>query len=246
MGRQLPKLPRQDDLLRPPSKALWAAELPRAAWAVASLIRQQRALRAGPRGDGAPVMILPGLFNSDRSNFVLRRHLAALGHDARGWEFGRNLGARTIGAEGQRLIERVDGLAQETGRPVALVGVSLGGIMARLVAHRRPDLVRHVVTVSSPYAGDARATNVWRAFEWFTGERLADPIVAARSAELALPLPVPGTAIWSRSDGLVNGLICRGSDEPDCRAVEIRSSHLGVQLRPDVLRIVADVLAVPA
>lgn len=228
---------------RPPSKALWAAELPRAAWGVASLIRQRRVLRAGPRGDGAPVMILPGLFNSDRSNFALRRHLAALGHDARGWGFGRNLGVRTIGPDGARLIARIEALAAETGQPVALVGVSLGGIMARLVAHRRPDLVRQVVTVASPYAGDARATNVWRAFEWVTGERLTDPAVADRSAELAKPLPVPATAIWSRSDGLVNGLICHAPDEANCRAVEIRSSHLGVQLRPDVLRIVAEVLA---
>lgn len=229
--------------LRPPSKALWAAELPRAAWAVASLIRQRRALRTGPRGDGAPVMLLPGLFNADRSNFALRRHLNALGHDAHGWGLGRNLGVRSIGPDGERLIERVAALAKTSGQPVALVGVSLGGIMARLVAHRRPELVRQVVTVASPYAGDARATNVWRAFEWMTGERLADPVVQARSAELARPLPVPATAIWSRSDGLVNGAICHAPDEPNCRAVEIRSNHLGVQLRPDVLRIVAETLA---
>ena len=99
--------------------------------------------------------------------------------------------------------------------------------------------------MASPYAGDARATNVWRAFEWFTGERLADPAVQARSAELARPLPVPATAIWSRSDGLVNGLICHAPDEANCRTVEIRSSHLGVQLRPEVLRIVAEALADP-
>lgn len=188
-------------------------------------------------------MLLPGLFNTDRSNAILRRHLGRLGHDAHGWELGRNLGARTIGRDGHRLIARVAALADRTGEPVALVGVSLGGMMARLIAHRRPDLVRQVVTVASPYAGDPRATNVWRAFEWMTGERLSDPAVVARSAEIARPLPVPATAIWSRSDGLVNGLICHAADEPGCRAVEIRSSHLGVQIRPDVLRIVAEALA---
>lgn len=188
-------------------------------------------------------MLLPGLFNTDRSNAILRRHLGRLGHDAHGWELGRNLGARTIGRDGHRLIARVAALADRIGEPVALVGVSLGGMMARLIAHRRPDLVRQVVTVASPYAGDPRATNVWRAFEWMTGERLSDPTVIARSAEIARPLPVPATAIWSRSDGLVNGLICHAADEPGCRAVEIRSSHLGVQIRPDVLRIVAEALA---
>ena len=228
---------------RPPSKALWAAELPRAAWSIVDLIRQRRTLHIGPRGDGRPVMLLPGLFNTDRSTAVLRRHLIALGHDAQGWGLGRNQGAKTIGVDGARLIASVETLVEATGEQVALVGVSLGGIMARLVARRRPDLVRHVITVASPYAGDGRATNVWRAFEWVTGERLADPLVQARSAELARPLPVPSTALWSRSDGLVNGLICHAQDDANCRTIEIRSSHLGVQLRPQVLRIVAAALA---
>ncbi len=124
------------------------------------------------------------------------------------------------------------------------MGVSLGGMMARLVAQRLPDLVRHVVTVASPYAGDGRATNVWRAFEWITGERLSDPGVRARAAEIARPLPVPATAIWSRSDGLVAGSICHAPDEAGCAAVEVRSSHLAVQLRPEVLRRVAAALSV--
>ncbi len=184
-------------------------------------------------------MLLPGLFNSDRSNIVLRRHLARLGYRAHGWGLGRNLGVRTVGPDAERLIERVAALAEDAGEPVTLVGVSLGGIMARLVAHRRPDLVREVITISSPYAGDGRATNVWRAFEWVTGERLDDPAVIARSEAIAAPLPVPATAIWSRSDGLVAGAICRCDH---ARGVEVRSGHLGVQLRPEVLVAVAGVL----
>lgn len=230
------------DSPRPPSKLLWAAEYPRAAWGIATYLAARRGLAADPVAAGGPVMLLPGLFNSDRSNFALRGYLAGRGHDARGWGLGRNLGARTIGADAQRLIDRVAAFAEEAGGPVALVGISLGGMMARLVAHRQPDLVRRVVTVASPYAGDGRATNVWRAFEWVTGERLADPAVRQRSAELARPLPVPATAIWSRSDGLVSGRICRALDEPGCTAVEVRSSHLAVQLRPQVLRAVGRAL----
>lgn len=184
------------------------------------------------------VMLLPGLFNSDRSNFVLARFLRGLGYRVEGWGLGRNLGARTAGAEPERLIARVEALAAEGG-PVTLVGVSLGGMMARLVAHRRPDLVRAVVTVSSPYAGSGKATNVWRAFEWVTGERLDDPAVAARSALIAQPPPVPATAIWSRTDGLVAGAICR---DDGARCVEVRSGHLGVQLKPEVLVAVAEAI----
>lgn len=184
-------------------------------------------------------MILPGLFNTDRSNAVMRGYLNRLGYRATGWGLGRNRGVRTVGVEAERLIARVEALAAEAG-PVTLVGVSLGGIMARLVAHRRPDLVRAVITVSSPYAGSAKATNVWRAFEWTTGERLDDPAVTARSDVIAAPLSVPSTAIWSRSDGLVNGLICHGAAG---HAVEVRSGHLGVQLKPAVLIAVAEALA---
>ena len=226
-------------VLRAPSKLLWAAELPRAAWMVATWRRGRGLLAGAARGDGRAVMLLPGLFNSDRSNFAMRRYLNSLGYHSVGWGFGRNLGIRTVDADAARLIERIEALAAERG-PVTLVGVSLGGIIARLVALRRPDLVREVITVASPYAGSAKATNVWRAFEWVTGERLDDPVVLARSAELAGALPVPATAIWSRSDGLVAGALCY---HDPARAIEVRSSHLGVQLRPSVLRAVADVLA---
>lgn len=184
-------------------------------------------------------MLLPGLFNSDRSNFVLSRFLRHLGYRVEGWGLGRNFGVRTVGPDAERLVARVEALAAEAG-PVTLVGVSLGGIMARLVAHLRPDLVRAVVTVSSPFAGSGKATNVWRAFELMTGERLDDPAVMARSELIAGPLPVPATAIWSRSDGLVAGAICR---DDHCRAVEVRSGHLGVQLKPEVLLAVAEALS---
>jgi pimeloyl-ACP methyl ester carboxylesterase len=185
------------------------------------------------------MMLLPGLFNSDRSNVVMRRFLNRIGYRAEGWGLGRNLGAKTAGHNAEMLIARVAALAAAAG-PVTLIGVSLGGIMARLVAHERPELVREVITVSSPFAGSGRATNVWRAFEWFTGERLDDPAVLARSARIAGPLPVPATAIWSRSDGLVAGSICHDAHG---RAIEVRSSHLGVQMKPEVLLALAEVLS---
>ena len=193
--------------------------------------------RAGGRAAGRRARgdALPGLFSSDRSNFVMAGYLRRLGYRAQGWGLGRNRGARSVGADAERLVARVGALAAEAG-PVTLVGVSLGGMIARLVAHGRPDLVRAVVTVSSPYAGDPHATNIWRAFELFTGERVDDPAVRARAALIASPLPVPATAIWSATDGLVAGAICRCHH---AEGVEVRSGHLGVQLKPEVLVAVA-------
>lgn len=226
----------------PPPKLAMLAELPRAIGGVAQLVRAWPALRQLPRGDGRPVVLLPGLFNSDRSNVVLRRYLEGLGYRAEGWGLGRNFGVRVTGGDAERLVERIDSVVEEAGQPATLVGVSLGGIMARLVAHRHPRLVRAVVTISAPFAGPPSATNVWRQFQWLTGEKITDPAVLDRLAEAARPLPVPATAIWSRSDGMVNGLICRES-HGGCADVEVRSSHLWVQMNPDVLRAVADALA---
>lgn len=224
----------------PPSIFAFLVEVPRAAWSVLSLAGSRSALRDAPRGDGRPVLVLPGLFNSDRSNFVMRGFLDRLGYRAYRWELGRNFGVRAVGKDAERLIARVEAIHAETGEKVTLIGVSLGGIMARIVAHRRPDLVREVITVSAPYAGPPTATNVWRAFEFLTGERVDDPLIRARAAEAAAPLPQPTTAIWSRSDGLVNGLICH---DPSCRSIEVSSSHMGVQMKPEVLRAIAEVLA---
>ena len=228
---------------RAPSKLLWAAELPRAALTVLSLIRARASLADLPRGDGRPILLLPGLFNADRSNFVLRRYLNDLGYRAEGWGLGRNTGVRVVGPEAERLFDRIRALHAETGQPVTLIGISLGGIMARLAAQRLPGMIREVITVSSPFAGSPRATNVWRAFEWFTGERIDSDAVRLRSAEAAAPLPVRSTAIWSRSDGLVNGRICRSDGDPRARDIEIRSGHLGVQLHPQTLRAIAGILA---
>lgn len=134
------------------------------------------------------------------------------------------------------------GYAEQCGAPVTLIGVSLGGMLARLAAHRLPGNVREVITIASPYAGDPRATNIWRIYEWVSGERLDGADSRARLAELRAPLPVPATAIWSRNDGLVNGMACHVTGEPRLRIIEISGSHMGVQLRPRVLRSVADVL----
>lgn len=225
----------------PPALAL-LSEGPRAAWGLGRLIREWKTLEDVPSGDGRPVILLPGLTNSDRSTFVMRRYLNRLGYRAEGWDLGRNLGVRAIGPEGERLMERIAAVHAETGDKVTLVGISLGGIMARVAAHRHPELVREVITISAPFAGPPTCTNVWRPFEWLTGEKIDDPALNARLEEAARPLPVPATAIWSHSDGLVNGLICREPEGSGGRAIEVSSSHLWVQMKPDVLRAVAEVL----
>lgn len=224
----------------PPSRLAMVAEPIRAIGNGAALVLAWPRLLKAPQGDGRPVMVLPGIINSDGANFALRRLLDRLGYRAHGWALGANLGVRTIGHEAERLIARVEAVHAEAGEPVTLIGISLGGIMARVVARRRPELVREVITISAPFAGPATSTNVWRVFELLTGQRIGDAAVRDFQEEAAGPLPMPSTAIWSRSDGFVNGLICRNQN---CHPIEVRSSHCWVQMNPRVLTAVARVLA---
>ena len=84
-------------------------------------------------------MVLPGLVNTDRATILLRRYLTAKGYRAHDWGLGRNLGIRSVGPDAGRLIARVETLASRGS--VTLIGISLGGIMARMVAQARPDIV---------------------------------------------------------------------------------------------------------
>ena len=210
---------------------------------VGSLAFSRRLLAESPRGDGRPIMLLPGLGNSDRSMFVLKRYLRSLGYEVEGWGLGRNFGLRTVGKDAERLSNALSALFEDAGEPITLIGVSLGGMLARLMSQRLPGQVREVISIASPYAGHPRANNVWRLYQWLSGEVLDSPEARNRLTELQARLPVPATAIWSRSDGLVNGRACFDASEPGLRAIHIPGSHMGVQLRPRVMRAVADVLA---
>ncbi|MGJ3648647.1 esterase/lipase family protein [Sphingomonas sp. GlSt437] len=229
--------------LPPPSKLALAAELPRALGTLVDAAVNRSVLRAAPKGDGRPVLVLPGVATGDGSVRPMAHFLSKLGYRAETWQLGMNRGTPTIGAEAEHLIARVTALAERDGSSVTLIGVSLGGIMARLAAHRGPSLVREVVTICSPYAADARATNAWRTYQLLSGERVDDPAVAARLVEARRPLPVPATAIWSRNDGMVNPAACFVADEPGLRIVAVDGGHLLVHLRPSVWLFVAQLLA---
>lgn len=103
-------------------------------------------LAAAPRGDGHPVLVLPGLGGTDTSTAPLRWFLGRLGYRAVGWGLGRNEGF------GRHVVDGLDELlaAKAVGGPVSVVGWSLGGVHAVELARRRPDAVRSIITLGSP------------------------------------------------------------------------------------------------
>jgi pimeloyl-ACP methyl ester carboxylesterase len=198
-------------------------------------------LLGAPRGDGHAVIVYPGFLASDLSTRPMRRLLRVLGHDARGWDQGRNLGARAEAFD--RALARVQAVHAETGRRVSLVGWSLGGVMARQLSRRRPDAVRQVISLGSPFAGTPKATNVWRTYQALTGQKIDDHDVRAQLRESELPPPVPSTAIYTREDGVVAWQNCREPEAPHTDNIEVHGSHCGLGVNPAVLYAIADRLA---
>jgi pimeloyl-ACP methyl ester carboxylesterase len=178
--------------------------------------------RLGERGpaDGPPLMVIPGFLASDRTTLGLQRALAAAGYRVSGWGLGLNRGARRDTL--QKIAERIERFG--CGTRVVLVGWSLGGIYAREVAKARPDLVRKVVTLGTPFSGDRRGNNVWRLYELVAGHQVDRPPLPGDPAEKP---PVPTLAIWSRRDGIVAPACARGKEGESDRQLELDCRHMG-------------------
>ena len=191
-----------------------------------------------PKGDGHPVLVLPGFTASDVSTMAMRRFLRRRGYRAHGWRLGRNLGPSTRVVEGLR--DRFHTLVERYERRVSLVGWSLGGIYAREIARQSPAHVRQVITLASPFR-DPLANNV-----------PVPPAAAAQLeqdqdlyARLRAPLDVPTTAIFTRTDGIVAWRSCVEEEGPYRENVEVWSSHCGIGHHPAALHVIADRLAQP-
>jgi pimeloyl-ACP methyl ester carboxylesterase len=223
----------------PPSRLLQLLEL-RASWELAAGVAALPWLRLAPRGDGHPVLVLPGLVASDGSTRLLRSFLTRRGYEVHGWGLGRNYGPRP-GVE-EAMLAAIDRLHAKTGRTVSLIGQSLGGAYARLLAAQRPDAVRSVITLGSPVAGHPRASNAWRIYEFTSGKSSVDP----RHWQQVTQTPmVPTTSIYSRSDGVVAWRSSVEAPRAHTESIEVVSSHIGMAVHPLVLYAVAERLAQP-
>jgi pimeloyl-ACP methyl ester carboxylesterase len=225
--------------LRPPSKTLMFLE-GRAISELGAFVGALPLLRLAPRGDGHPVLVLPGLVASDASTRPLRSFLKNRGYAVSGWRQGRNLGLRP-GVQ-QAMVDLVHELSDTHGRKISLVGWSLGGLYARQLAKIMPERVRSVITLGSPFAGHPKATNAWRVYELASGRR-ADEEDPRFGGSLAGTPPVPTTAIFSRTDGICAWQGCVEKSSAMSESIEVESSHCGMGHHPAVVYAVADRLA---
>jgi pimeloyl-ACP methyl ester carboxylesterase len=225
--------------LRAPGLGLMLAELRGIFEFNASVLLSPLLMRA-PRGDGHPVLTLPGFLAGDLSMAPMRRYLKELGYDAYAWKMGRNVGGfwRMRAALRDRLAE----IHAATGRKVSIVGWSLGGVYARDLALQAPELVRYVVTLGSPFAGDVRATNATRLYEAMSGEAVEENSELRKA--ISGDLPIPTSSIYSRTDGIVNWRTCRLRPSGTAENIEVHlASHVGLGVNAAALWAVADRLA---
>ena len=191
----------------------------------------------GP-ADGPKLMVIPGFLATDRTTLGLQRALAEAGYRVTGWGMGLSKGVTEDVVD--RIAERVERFG--AGQKVTLVGWSLGGLYARVVAQERPDLIETVVTLGSPFAGDRRRNNnVWRLYEWVAGHPVTEPPI---DKDPAVKPPVPTLAIWSRRDGIVSVAGARG--ESHCRDAELQlnCTHMGFAVSgreyPKIVKAIRD------
>jgi pimeloyl-ACP methyl ester carboxylesterase len=226
--------------LAPPPLLYTCLEWSRSAWELGSLYASLPLLRNAPRGDGHPVLVLPGFGGDDASTFHLRAFLADRGYTPHRWLQGRNWAqARLL----PRLRRRLQQLGERHGRRVSLIGWSMGGLYARELAQRDPQAVRSVITLGAPFTGDPEAIRIGWLYEWITGRAIADN---RRYRALRRPLPQPTTSIYTRSDGIVAWRRCVEGCGECCENIEVPGSHVGLGHNPLVLFAIADRLAQPA
>lgn len=194
-----------------------------------------------PRGDGHTVLVIPGFTATDHTTLPLRGFLADLGYDPHGWNLGWNLGIKP--EDEPRLEAHVERLAADG--PITVIGWSLGGVFAREIARRRPELVRRVITLGTPIRGRDGTGWIIPVFK-LLNPAAKDDLSDDGAARHAMPIDVPMTAIYSLNDGVVDGSSCRIREEdegPDAENVRVRSTHIGMGFDLDVFGVIADRLA---
>lgn len=224
------------DDTEPPPLSLWLREFPNTVTILLSPVRGAHAVRGARNGQGQPVLVFPGILSSDNATALLRRTLDLAGYRAYSSKLGLVTGITL--ATMSRAVGRLAAVAEAEQRKVALVGWSLGGIYARVLAQRYPDLVELVMTLGTPFSGDRRANNAWRVYEAINDHKVDAPPLPD---DPSIKPPVPTVALWSRNDGVIAPASARGMLHERDVEVEIPFRHFQMgSSRPAIARIVTE------
>jgi triacylglycerol lipase len=206
-----------------------------------------------PRGDGCPVLLLPGFGAGDYTLYAMGGWLARVGYKPRYAGFVANVGCSENSFK--RVAERARVLNDRHGRRIAVIGHSRGGHYARALAGRHPELVEHAISVGGGLSNQQAisaptqaAVAAVRAVHRRTTDRqlqrgcFSDDCTCSFGTAYRAPLTddVKLTSIYSRGDGVVRWESCLA---PDANCVEVSGSHVGLAFNRKVYRAIAVALA---
>jgi triacylglycerol lipase len=199
-----------------------------------------------PPGLGRPVLLVPGFLAGDWTLRTPYDWLKRMGYRPR--MAGVTFNVMYSEVMLRPLIDTLSALHRRTGARVSIVGHSRGGVLAKVLAHRKPDLVEQVITLGSPLKdpfdvhpitmAGVHAAHVYNVMRY--GHPASVEMRFLR--DLGAAPRVPTTSIYSRSDGVVNWQACL---RPDINAIEVNGSHVGLGLNPEVYRILSYLLPAP-
>jgi triacylglycerol lipase len=209
-----------------------------------------------PQGDGSAVVMIPGFMHSDVYLVFMYAWLKRLGY--RPYYSGIDLNAECPDLLIKcHLNELINQVRDETGRKVHLIGHSLGGIIARALATQRPDAIASVITLGSPFPGITMQRSVLRETEivrQFIQSQHGDTVPPEcyterckcdfmRSLHKGVPGRVSQTAIFTKSDGIVDWKSCMTGDRKI--DVEVGGTHAGLAFNTKAYSTIAERLAKP-
>jgi triacylglycerol lipase len=199
-----------------------------------------------PPGRGRPIILIPGFLAGDWTLRTPFHWLRRVGYRPQMAGVAFNVMYSEVML--RPLIDSLQALHKRTASRVSLVGHSRGGVLAMVLAHRKPELVEQVITLGSPLGNPfdvhpltmagVRAAHLFNVFR--SGHPASVEMRFLR--DLAAPPRVPTTSIYSRSDGVVNWRACLRAD---INAIEVKGSHVGLAINPDVYRILSHLLPAP-
>ena len=195
------------------------------------------------RGAGRPVLLIPGFLAGDQTLFTMQAWLRRMDYkpELSGIRFNVRYSEVTVEA----VLERLYVHQKRSKQKVVLIGHSRGGLLAKVLADRNPELVSQVIALGSPLneALDVHPLTMAavRAARLYNRLRFGNQMEteAAFMEQLAAPPLVPVTSLYTRSDGVVNWKACL---RPDVKAIEVRGSHGGLGVNAEVYHHLARLL----
>lgn len=228
----------QDYLHKPGLKGLLpeitaGIELPRLLVKAPALARHRNQLQ------GQVIMVIPGYGANDHYTWLLRQYLKYCGAEVHPWGLGTNRG--NINKLLPQLLGKLQQIRQHSGRPVALIGWSLGGVLARELARQAPQNVASVITLGSPLFGGPRYTLFHSQYSK-QGYDLAE-LEAEANQRNARPIYTPVTSVYSKRDGIVSWRASIDTVNPQARNIEVRTPHFAMTSSAEVFAVIVDTLS---